>query len=177
MDSILFYLFAGIVAAGAVGVAASRNIIRTAVYLLFALAGVAGIYLLLGAEFLAAVQLVIYVGGTLILIIFGVMLTSRSAKIHFEPTLTETIVAVVIGVVLLGSLCAALAHLPEPAIAASPSYSLTALGASLLGEFVIPFELISILLLVVMIGAAYLGKGRREKPAAKDANSAEAQIL
>jgi NADH-quinone oxidoreductase subunit J len=177
MDSILFYLFAGIVAAGAVGVAASRNIIRTAVYLLFALAGVAGIYLLLGAEFLAAVQLVIYVGGTLILIIFGVMLTSRSSKMHFEPTLGESVIATVIGVVLLGSLCVALAHLPERAVATSPPYSLTALGAALLGEFVIPFELISILLLVVMIGAAYLGKGRREKSADQSANSAEVQTL
>jgi NADH-quinone oxidoreductase subunit J len=143
MDSILFYLFAGIVAAGAVGVAASRNIIRTAVYLLFALMGVAGIYLLLGA------------------------------KMHFEPTLAETIIAALIGGVLLIALCAGLAHLPEPAAAVSPSYSLTALGASLLGEFVIPFELISILLLVVMIGAAYLGKGRRDKGQDGKAGSGE----
>ncbi|HEY1687225.1 MAG TPA: NADH-quinone oxidoreductase subunit J [Tepidisphaeraceae bacterium] len=163
MDEILFYLFAGIVAAGAIGVAASRNIIRTAVYLLFALAGVSGIYLLLGAEFLAAVQLVIYVGGTLILIIFGVMLTSTSPKMHFEPTKPEAIFAAIIGGVLLIALCAALSHLALPSASPSESYSIQNLGAALLGPFLLPFEMISVLLLVVMIGAAYLAKGRRRQ--------------
>lgn len=164
MTEILFYLFAGIVAAGAIGVVVSRNIVRTAVYLLFALAGVAGIYFLLDAEFLAAVQLVIYVGGTLILIIFGIMLTSRTAAIHFTPTRSEATAATVIGVVLLAAMAVALSQL-HVAAPQSPAqnYSVAALGSALLGDFLIPFELASVVLLVVMIGAAYLAKGRREK--------------
>src|ERR1700729_4140749 len=92
--AVLFYLFAIMTGASAICVVASKNIVRTAVYLLFALIGVTGIYFLLSAEFLAAVQLVVYVGGTLILIVFGVMLTSKSPFSRFEPKLSEVIIAV-----------------------------------------------------------------------------------
>ncbi|HWB54222.1 MAG TPA: NADH-quinone oxidoreductase subunit J [Tepidisphaeraceae bacterium] len=162
ISAALFYLFAAIVAAGAIGVVASRNIVRTAVYLLFALSGIAGIYFLLGAEFLAAVQLVIYVGGTLILIIFGVMLTNKSPAVHFEPAKGEVIAASVIGVILLAALVAAIHQLPSPS-APDQAYSVASLGAALLGEFLIPFELASVVLLVVMIGAAYLAKRRKTR--------------
>jgi NADH:ubiquinone oxidoreductase subunit 6 (subunit J) len=162
ISAALFYLFAAIVAAGAIGVVASRNIVRTAVYLLFALAGIAGIYFLLDAEFLAAVQLVIYVGGTLILIIFGVMLTSRSAAIHFDPTRAEVITAIIIGSVLMTAMALALNQLPAP-LAGEQAYSVAALGAALLSDFLIPFELASVVLLVVMIGAAYLAKRRKTR--------------
>src|SRR2546421_5017763 len=79
----------------------SKNIVRMAVFLLFTLAGVAGLYFLLDAEFLAAVQLVVYAGGTLILIIFGVMLTSKSPFSKFEPKLVEVVVALSIAAVRL----------------------------------------------------------------------------
>src|SRR5215475_118715 len=97
VTAILFYVFAGITAISALGVVISRNIVRTAVFLLFTLLGVGGLYFLLSAEFLAAVQLVVYAGGTLILIIFGVMLTSKSPFSRFEPKLVELIVALTIG--------------------------------------------------------------------------------
>src|SRR2546429_7785677 len=82
----------------------SRNIVRMAVALLFTLLGVGGLYFLLDAEFLAAVQLVVYAGGTLILIIFGVMLTSKSPFSKFEPKLVEVVVALSIAAVLLVAL-------------------------------------------------------------------------
>ena len=85
LSAALFYLFALMSAASAIGVVASRNIVRTAVFLLFTLTGVAGLYFLLNAEFLAAVQLVVYAGGTLILIVFGVMLTSKSPFSKWTP--------------------------------------------------------------------------------------------
>src|SRR3954451_17534426 len=85
LAAVLFYLFALMSAGSAVCVVASRNVVRMAVALLFTLAGVAGLYFLLSAEFLAAVQLVVYAGGTLILIIFGVMLTTKSPFSRFEP--------------------------------------------------------------------------------------------
>src|SRR6478736_6702437 len=74
MAAVLFYLFALMAGGSAVAVVVSRNVVRMAVALLFTLAGVAGLYFLLNAEFLAAVQLVVYAGGTLILIIFAVVL-------------------------------------------------------------------------------------------------------
>src|SRR2546429_5979757 len=84
----------------------SRNIVRMAVALLFTLLGVGGLYFLLNAEFLAAVQLVVYAGGTLILIIFGVMLTSKSPFSRFEPKVAEVIIALSVGLILLVALIA-----------------------------------------------------------------------
>src|SRR2546421_5102939 len=106
LSAALFYLFPVMSAAIALGVVLSRNIVRTAVCLLFPLVGVAGLYFLLSAEFLAAVQLVVYAGGTLILIIFGVMLTSKSPFSRFEPKLAEIIIALSLGSILLVALIA-----------------------------------------------------------------------
>src|SRR5678816_1737483 len=100
----LFYLFAGMAGVSAVGLVISRNIVRSAVCLLFTLTGVAGLYFLLNAEFLAAVQLVVYAGGTLILIIFGVMLTSKSPFSRFEPKLGEVMLAISIAIVMMFAL-------------------------------------------------------------------------
>src|SRR6058998_628296 len=91
--AVLFYLFAAMAGGTALTVVISRNVVRMAVALLFTLAGVAGLYFLLNAEFLAAVQLVVYAGGTLILIVFGVMLTTKSPFSRFEPKLAEVVVA------------------------------------------------------------------------------------
>jgi NADH-quinone oxidoreductase subunit J len=164
LTAALFYLFALMSAASAIGVVLSRNIVRTAVYLLFTLVGVAGLYFLLSAEFLAAVQLVVYAGGTLILIIFGVMLTSKSPFSRFEPKLAEIMIALSIGSILLVALIAAIlrTHFASDAMAAG-QYPVDKLGQTLLGDYLVPFELSSVLLLVVMIGAAYLAKGRRRE--------------
>src|SRR3954463_14221362 len=105
---VLFYVFALLSAGSAVGLVISRNIVRTAVCLLFTLVGVAGLYFLLNAEFLAAVQLVVYAGGTLILIVFGVMLTNKSPFSHFEAKLGEVITALSLGAILLFALILAI---------------------------------------------------------------------
>jgi NADH-quinone oxidoreductase subunit J len=165
MSAILFYFFALMTGGSALLVVISRNIVRTAVALLFTLIGVAGLYFLLNAEFLAAVQLVVYVGGTLILIIFGVMLTSKSPFSRFEPKFAEVMIAVVIAAVLFWALWIAYQD-AQPAFASdaltySGGYPVKQLGVELLSDYLLPFELISLLLLVVMIGAAYLAKGRR----------------
>jgi len=169
----LFYLFATIAGASALGVVLSRNIVRTAVCLLFTLVGVAGLYFLLEAEFLAAVQLVVYVGGTLILIIFGVMLTSKSSFSHFEPKSGEVVIAIAACIVLFAALVMAIrsADFRPQSLDTTRKYPVVALGQALLGDYLVPFELASIVLLVVMIGAAYLAKGRRrdDKPVARGA--------
>ena len=160
----LFYLFAIMSGASAIGVAVSRNIVRTAVCLLFTLVGVAGLYFLLHAEVLAAVQLVVYAGGTLILIIFGVMLTSKSPFSRFEPKLGEVIVAVSIASILLFALVLGIARTTFAGNAIDGGiYPVDRLGQVLLGDYLIPFEVVSVLLLVVMIGAAYLAKGRKRE--------------
>ena len=179
----LFYLFAGMAGLAALGLVVSRNIVRSAVCLLFTLTGVAGLYFLLGAEFLAAVQLVVYAGGTLILIIFGVMLTSKSPFSRFEPKLVEVVLATVLASVLLISLVLAVTSYRFGPAASVPvseevGYPVDRLGQALLGDYLLPFEIASVLLLVVMIGAAYLAKGRRrEEPVAGRTESAASRQM
>lgn len=162
LPTLLFYVFALFTAVSSIGVVASRNIVRTAVWLLMALLGVASLYFLLQAEFIAAVQLVVYAGGTLVLIIFGVMLTSKSPFSRFEPTLNEVIIACVLGAAILSAMVAGIltSHLPQQSGEAG-MYPMVSLGQALLGDYLVPFEIISVVLLIVMIGAAYLAKGRR----------------
>ena len=166
--SLLFYLFAAITGASAIWMVLSRNIVRTAVALLFTLLGVGGLYFLLDAEFLAAVQLVVYAGGTLILIVFGVMLTSKSPFSKFEPKLVEVMIAMSIAGILFVALVMAISSaMPTFGTAEQPAggrYPVDLLGQALLGDYLVPFELSSVLLLVVMIGAAYLAKGRKAEP-------------
>ena len=163
---VLFYLFALMAGGSALYVVVSRDIVRTAVGLLFTLIGVAGLYFLLDAEFLAAVQLVIYVGGTLILIVFGVMLTSKGPFSRFEPKRREVVVAMAIAAVMLTALVVAIVagrrtYFVSQPLLSPEGYPMAALGQALLGDYLVPFELVSVVLLVVMIGAAYLAKGRR----------------
>ena len=165
---ILFYSFAVMVLGAALTVALARNIVRAATGLLFALDGMSGFYFLLHAEFLAAVQLVVYVGGTLILIIFGVMLTSKSPNIRYNPKRFEVIWAVLVGALVVIPLLTIVVSvwgdfaLPQD----TPSrYPLADLGKALIDPsgYLAPFELVSVVLLAVMIGAAYLAKGRRDR--------------
>jgi NADH:ubiquinone oxidoreductase subunit 6 (subunit J) len=161
MIAALFYLFAAAAMASAVGVVACRNLVRSAVCLLFTLVAVAGIYLLLDAEFLAAVQLVVYTGGILILIIFGILLTSSSPLARYSPSPGEIAAACGLAAVLLLGLVVVIhtsAFLVKPD---APQPTINDLGQALIGDYVFPFELASVLLLVVMIGAAFVARGKR----------------
>src|SRR6185369_3342046 len=124
------------------------------------LGGAAGLYFMLSAELLAAIQLIVYAGGTLILIVFGVMLTSRSPFGQLRAKPWEMAIGTLIGAVITGLLAFAMvASLPlhqgvSPAAGADVSY----IGRSLLIAYVVPFEVAAVLLLVVMIGAAYMAR-------------------
>jgi len=172
LNAALFWVFAIMAGASALGVVIAKNIVRMAVFLLFTLTGVAGLYFLLSAEFLAAVQLVVYAGGTLILIIFGVMLTSKSPFSRFAPKPGEIVISLGIGAVLMVSLIWGIHSATSGGVFATDAYAadnypMVALGQALLGDFLVPFEVASVLLLVVMIGAAYLAKARRREAEAR----------
>jgi NADH:ubiquinone oxidoreductase subunit 6 (subunit J) len=179
-SAVLFYLFAGLSGVSALGVVLSRDIVRTAVFLLFTLIGVAGLYFLLESEFLAAVQLVVYVGGTLILIVFGVMLTSRWSPGQVAARWGEVVIAMATGMVLFAALVTAIhsGGFQPQVLDTSPKYSVMALGQALLGDYLVPFELASVVLLAVMIGAAYLARGRRrdEKQVARGATARRTEM-
>ena len=156
---IIFYLFAAITVLSAFFVVTNRNIVYSAFFLLFTFVGIAGIYVLLGADFVAIVQLIVYVGGILILLLFGVMLTNKITNVEIK-TGTINIYPAVIGVGLLtGSLIAALINSSWKIYTSEPSLPTTkALGIMLLQEYVLVFELLGIILLIALIGAASIAR-------------------
>src|SRR5580700_1547326 len=97
-----FSLFAALIAVSAIAMVVTQNIVRAATWLLFTLGGVAGIFFLLGADFVGATQLLVYVGGTLVLVVFGVMLTAQGPFINMKTGAAEWAVAMVVGLLLYG---------------------------------------------------------------------------
>ncbi len=162
LETIVFYLFAAVMVGSAVAILLSRNIVRSAMWLLATLGSAAGLYLLLSANFLAAIQLIVYAGGVMILIVFGVMLTSRNPYFRYQPQAREIGIAVVVAIVLCVGMISAMVAGPWPAVpGAHPSpeaNTMHQIGTSLLTTYLVPFELVSVLLLAVMIGAAYLAR-------------------
>lgn len=162
LEAVLFYMVAAVTVICALGVCISRNIVRMAVWLFGALGSVALLYFLLAANFIAAIQLIVYVGGTLILLIFGVMLTSRSPWVRFQPRKLELIGAAVVCVALLAALCVVLIGAIWPVVeVAVPGVAVADLGRRLLTTYLVPFEVAGVLLMIVMVGAAHLA--RQEK--------------
>jgi NADH-quinone oxidoreductase subunit J len=156
---IIFYLFAAVTVLSAFFVVTTRNIVRAAFFLLFTFFGVAGIYVLLGADFVAIVQLIVYVGGILILLIFGVMITNKITEVEIKTGTINTLPSA-IGVGLLTGMIGAVILNTEwlQVNSPMPQSTLSALGSILLNEYVLVFELLGILLLVALIGAASMAR-------------------
>ena len=159
LEWLLFNLVAGGVVVSVVGVCVSRNIVRMAVWLFMCLGSVAMVYFMLAATFLGAIQLIVYAGGTLVLLIFGVMLTSKSPWVKFEAGALETILAGTICVALTVALCLIFArttwHATEAIV---PGPAITTIGEQLITKYLVPFEVAGVLLFIVMVGAAYLAR-------------------
>jgi len=160
---IIFYLFAIITVASAFVVVTTRNVIYSGFSLLFTFFGVAGIYVLLGADFLAIVQIMVYVGGILILILFGVMLTNKITDVDIR-TGTIHLLPAAIGVgILFGALISVMVWTDwKSETVELPVTTTYAIGKELLTNYVLIFELLGILLLVVLIGAASIARRDKE---------------
>jgi NADH-quinone oxidoreductase subunit J len=184
--SVYFLLFSVFACGFALAVVFTSNIVRMAFYLVLSLGATAGLFFLAGSDFIGAMQLLIYVGGTLVLLVFGVMLTAQSPFISMKTGGGDWILAAFVGGSLLAMLILAALSVPgwrpEPAdsnqtVTATPTT--TAVGAGLLGArvdalaqpadaprnhlsgYLLPFEIVSVHLLVVLIGAAYLARAKR----------------
>jgi NADH-quinone oxidoreductase subunit J len=155
----VFYLIAAVTVVSAAMVAFSRNIIYSAFSLLGTFAGVAGIYVFLGADFVAAVQLLIYVGGILVLILFAVMLTHRITDVQITNRAAGRIPGLVLVAVLLALLIQTIRETPW-AKAKEIVYTPTSakIGDMFLQEYLLPFELASLVLLAALIGAVVLAR-------------------
>jgi NADH-quinone oxidoreductase subunit J len=196
VTAVLFWLVAGMTGGSALMVVLTQNIVRAAVWLLFTLAGTSILYFLLAADFVGATQLIVYVGGTLVLVVFGVMLTAQGPFVTMKAGAGEWAVATIVGILFFGVLAATASFTVWPttppervdaafspttqqlgqsflgATQAMPRANLTGMPAGAKAEqrqevaYLLPFEIISVHLLVVLIGAAYLARAKRRREVA-----------
>lgn len=186
--SFFFYLFAILACGFAVAVLLSANVVRMAFYLVLSLAATSALFFLAGQEFIGAMQLLIYVGGTLVLLIFGVMLTSQERFVNMKTMSGDWFIGLMAGGALLSLLAAAAFSVPQwqspdrtaveslPVEKTATPIAMGLLGArvdqlnqpepsGVLSGYLLHFEIVSVHLLVVLIGAAYLARAKRKATA------------
>ncbi len=158
VEPLMFFGLAALAVCSAGVVAFAKNVIHAALALLGTFLGVAGLYILLSADFLAAVQILVYVGGTLTLILFAVMLTARIEEMKQSNPSTGMVAGVgLVALVLLvlGSV-ATTTEWAQTDIATNPSTA--KLGHAFLGDYLLPFEVASVVLVAAMIGSVVLAR-------------------
>jgi NADH:ubiquinone oxidoreductase subunit 6 (subunit J) len=161
MQSILFAILGVVTLGAAFMVVMSHNLMRSALWLILAFFGIAGIFILLQAEFLAVTQVLVYVGAIATLIIFAVMLSRnfmdpKQARFNDQWGLVGGFAAL-----LFVALAAIVIHVQWPvAVGEVPADAIQRLGADFVGPYVIPFEAASVLLVVAMIGAIIIARER-----------------
>lgn len=194
---ILFWIVAGFTGIAAVLTMLTQNIVRAATWMLFALCGAGATFFLLGADFVAATQILVYAGGTLILVVFGVMLTAQGPFLAMRTSAAEWALSLIVGVSLFIVLAICIVdgaqvepeiippvvakYAPSAPLSSDPATSpyTDVIGQGLLGKgvgpaqgegdriirtaYLLPFEIVSVHLLVVLIGAAYLARAKRRK--------------
>ena len=197
-----FVLFAAVACVFAFGVLFTSSVVRMAFYLVISLGATAGLFFLAGAEFVGAMQLMIYVGGTLVLLIFGVMLTAKKSFVSMETKGGDWILAAAVGGALQLLLITAAFSVNDwnqprsdhDQLSIAESKHSTQIAQAVVGNrvdkldqknkslrdgmsgYLLPFEIVSVHLLVVLIGAAYLARAKKRakpspSPAAKESQS------
>lgn len=193
IETVLFWIFALITCGSAVAVVVSQNVVRMAFWLVLSLGSVAALFFLLGADFLGATQLLIYVGGTVVLLVFGVMLTASGPYLQIKTSPAEMFLGAGVGGLLLMVLGFSVVGInwdeqvvtrlegDQPRITTDINQAggtARPLGLAFLGlrpdrarlseegisdraGYLLPFEIVSIHLLVVLVGAAYLARAKR----------------
>lgn len=163
MSHVVFIILSAVALIGAVGVVTNRNLFRSALFLVLSFIGVAGFYILLEAEFLAMVQLLVYVGAISILIIFAVMLSRRMMSPDLKALNEQWAWALVVAVAMFAILAFILLRVAWPSIEASvPDGTMVELGKALVDPngFLLVFEVASVLLLVALVGAVIVARER-----------------
>ena len=194
LQTFLFWILAALTGLSAVAVVVTQNIVRAAAWLLFTLGGTAGIFFLLGADFVGATQLLVYVGGILVLVVFGVMLTAQGPFITMKSSPAEWGLATGVGLLLYGVIAFTVYtsrvateftadNLPSQAgesrsaetigkaflnvTEATPQAEVTGMPGKAPNRkpmgYLLPFEIVSVHLLVVLLGAAYLARAKRRR--------------
>ena len=163
LTNTIFYSFALLTVGSALLVVTVRNIVHAAFSLMVTLFGVAGLYVFLQADFLAATQVIVYVGGILVLILFGVMMTSGRLEMGIHIERGQLLLGGVVALALLMLLLTVIANTPVWKNLTDDGTELPPtterIGELILnGPFLLPFEVVSVLLLVALIGAALISR-------------------
>ncbi len=157
VPDILFYLFSLMILACGVIVVYSRNIVHSGFSLLGTFAGVAGLYGLASSTFLAAAQILVYVGGVLIVILFAIMLTRGIENANRSNPSQGVVPATLLGVIIAALLIFVAVSFPwQIRTVAETTDSVSPLGNALLNQYVLPFEFLSLVLLPVLVGGVML---------------------
>jgi NADH-quinone oxidoreductase subunit J len=155
----LFYAIAGLTVLSALGVAFTRNVVYSAICLMGTLLGASGLYVFLAADFVAVVQLLVYVGGILVLTLFAIMLTHQIAEVEVSNRsvgrLPAFVLVVLVGIAMGIALFRAPWHVEPLAEAAPTTYRI---GDAFLNQWLLPFELASVVLLTALVGAIVLSR-------------------
>lgn len=159
---IAFTLATAAIVAGAVWVVTLSNLFRAALSLGVVLLGVAGVFLLLKAEFLALVQVLVYVGAILTLVVFAIMLTAKMSDAPAAPRAGTRLPAAVVSVGLFAVLVAMTEPLEWPAQATEP-VTTAALGQQLVTTLVLPFEVVSLVFVAALVGAVALATAGKKR--------------
>jgi NADH-quinone oxidoreductase subunit J len=156
---IIFYLLAVLIVISAFIVVGSKNIVHSAYALLFTFLGVAGIYILLGSDFIGVTQLMVYVGGILVLLLFGIMLTNRVYSVEIKTASSYIIPSITIVGIFAAFLLFLMTetnwNVADPTF---PETTVFSLGKTLLTQYSIIFEILAIVLLIALIGAATIAR-------------------
>lgn len=161
MLSVVFIILSIITLGAALAVVTSRNLFHSALFLVLSFIGVAGLYVLLEAGFLAAVQILIYVGAISILILFAIMLTRRLMAKDLVQRNAQWGISALVSVLLFALLCFVLLRVNWPVVEAAVSReSISILGQELMSTYALPFEVASVLLLVALVGSIIIARER-----------------
>jgi len=156
---IVFWLLATFTIISASFVVLNNQLLYSAIALLFSLFGIAGLYIFLWADFIAGIQLIVYIGGINVLIIFGIMLTNKISSVRLSQTNVQQGVGAVVALWFMILISLVISKTPWLLTDSSePSGTVEAIGTLLLSKYLLPFEAISLLLLGALIGAALLSR-------------------
>lgn len=168
---IAFYAVALVILAMAVCTVAVKSVLKSAVFLIFAFVGTAILYMLLQAEFIALAQVMVYVGGVVIFVVFTILLTSHLGEDHFSVDIPRTFAAFLLSIGFVVVMVKCLFPMPElatmPAAAPEGFASLKSFALRLLdyspNGYIIPFEIVSVLLLMTLIAAVTIAHKEKEE--------------
>jgi len=158
-ETIAFWSLAVVLVGSALAVVLSKNLFHSVLWLALALTGTAGVFLVLDAEFLAAVQLLLYAGGIVTIVVFAIVVTERLVGERITQTSRRITAGAVTALALIALVVNAITRQPLATVREPLTTDLTrAIGEGVLTRFVLPFELLGVLMLAAMLGAVYFAR-------------------